>query len=101
MTQQQERYSISFSFGSFVYLFVVIGAATGFTFGSLLAIWAIFSPGVTLSLAVSMIANILFASLISSLYFAVSAAIGFLPYRWLCKRGWGWPTKGIFTRVED
>jgi len=99
--KQQERYHITFAFGSFVYLFVVIGAATGFTFGILLAIWSIFSFGFSLALAGSVIANIFVSSFMTSLYFAVSAAIGFLPYRWLCDRGWGWPVKGIFTRIEN
>lgn len=99
-TQQQERYQITFAFGSFVYMFVVIGASAGFSIGILLTIAGIFLEGFSYAWAASAAQNLLLMPFMSSLYLAFVAAIGFVPYRWLCRRGWGWPTKGIYTRVD-
>ena len=100
MNQQKERYLVLFSFGSFLYLFLIIGVSTGLVFGAISVAFTL-SDGITTYSLMSAIKSMLFLPFFTALSFAFNAAIGFFPYRWLCKRGWGWPTKGVFIKVED
>lgn len=100
MNQPKERYLVLYSFGSFVYLFLIIGVSTGFVFGAISAVFTL-ADGITIDSVMSAFQSMLLGPFFTALSFAFNAAIGYFPYRWLCKRGWGWPTKGVFIKVED
>ncbi len=96
---QKERYLIVFDFGSFVYMFLIIGMSTGLVVAIIDGVWRLIEEPSLSGLGWVMI-SLLTAPFGFGLSLAMIAAIGFLPYRWLCKRGWGWPTKGVFVKVE-
>lgn len=100
MNQPQERYLVLYSFGSFVYLFLIIGVSTGVVFGAIGAVFSL-TDGICTTSVMSAIQSLVTTPLFTGISFAISAAIAYWPYKWLCKRGWGWPTKGVFVKVQD
>ena len=95
MSQEQERYLIIFNFGSFIYMFFIIGIAVGFLIGVIDGVWNI-AQACTLSSVGWALSGLVTTPFGFGLTTAFIGILGFFPYRWLCKRGWGWPTKGVF-----
>jgi len=100
MAQEKERYLIIFNFGSFVYMFFIIGMSTDVLVAVLDAATRLVERPSLGSVGWALYGFITMPFGFG-LMLAVFGAVGFLPYRWLCKRGWGWPTKGVFIKVSD
>ena len=83
-----------------MYLFLIIGVSTGFVIGAISAGFTLVD-GITIDTLMSAFQSMLLGPFFTSLSFAFNAAIGYFPYTWLCKHGWGWPTKGVFVKVEE
>ncbi len=98
--QEKERYLIIFNFGSFVYMFFIIGFSAGLVAASIDGVINLFTHP-TLSATEITLLNLVSMPFGFGFMLAFFGAFGFLPYRWLCKRGWGWPTKGIFIKVQE
>ena len=91
-----ERYSVVFGFGSFCYMFFIIGFVAGLVAGILAGAWTLLAgqPGEQAAL---------YLTALPMGVGAVSASIGligFYPYQLLCRRGLGWPIMGLFAKLE-